>query len=114
MPAPQAVSALRRDLNDKTPPPVEQLFSMAKGKAKLMAAPGNRGWMVIMVTDIKPGMIASQPELVTKLQGDLQGRLGQELAEQFSNATKADLGVKEQKGRILGLKKSLSGAAATE
>lgn len=114
LPSPQAVSARRVDLTreQSVPEPVAMMFSMAKGKAKLLPAPRNQGWMVVLVTDVKQGNIAEAPELVAQSRDQIQARMSDEYAQQFANAARADLGFKEKKDRVVALKKRLAGVAA--
>ncbi len=114
LPAPKGVSARRVDLakQQNVPAPVVMMFSMAKGKAKLLAAPNNQGWMVVYVADVQQGNIAEAPALIAQSREEIRSQMGNEYAAQFANAAKVALGFKENKAQLLALKKRLSGAAA--
>jgi peptidyl-prolyl cis-trans isomerase D len=114
LPAPKGVSARRVDLANQqnVPAPVVLMFSMAKGKAKLLPAPNNQGWMVVYVAEVKRGNIAEAPALITQSGNEIRAQMGNEYATQFANAAKTALGFKENKTQLLALKKRLSGAAA--
>ena len=50
-------------MGQQTPPPLALLFAAAKGKVGLLAAPRNRGWYVVKVTDVIPGKVVCTLEL---------------------------------------------------
>lgn len=84
------------------------LFSMARGKVRLLAAPRNRGWYVVTVSEVIPGQVAPNDPRLAGLQESLQGALGAEYSDQQSAAMRKDLGVSRDEGNIDALRKRLS------
>jgi len=94
------------------PPPLAMLFSMARGKTKLMPAPENQGWFVVHLDTVTPGDPKSAPGLVEATRGQFARVVGEEYAEQFSNAVKKDIGVERNDAAVARLKQQLQGGAA--
>ncbi len=85
------------------------LFSMAKGKVRLLAAPRNRGWYVVTVSEVIPGQVAPTDPRLQGLQESLQGAYGTEYTDQLSAAMRNDVGVTRNDGNTVALKKRLQG-----
>lgn len=83
------------------------LFSMAKGKVRLLAAPRNRGWYVVTVSEVIPGQVAPNDPRLAGLQESLQGAFGKEYDDQLSNAMRTEIGTARNEEHISALKKRL-------
>ena len=94
LPALQPVTARRIDIarpNQPVPPPLAMLFSLAKGRAKILQAPNGAGWFVVHLESSVPGNAATQPQLVQATATQFQRILGEEYAEQFTRAVERQL-----------------------
>jgi peptidyl-prolyl cis-trans isomerase D len=112
LPAPQPVSSRRLDIarpNQPVPPPLAMLFSLPKGKARLLAAPNGQGWFVVHLENTVAGNASSAPELVQATKTQFQQILGQEYAEQFTRAVEKRVEVKRDEEAIKTLKRQLQG-----
>lgn len=83
------------------------LFSMAKGKVRLLAAPRNRGWYVVTVSDVIPGQVAANDPRLSALNESLQGAFGAEYTDQLSAAMRGEIGTTRNEEHIVALKKRL-------
>lgn len=83
------------------------LFSMAKGKVRLMAAPRNRGWYVVTVSDVIPGQVAANDPRLGQLNDSLKGAFGAEYTDQLSAAMRNEIGTTRNEEHIVALKKRL-------
>jgi peptidyl-prolyl cis-trans isomerase D len=112
LPAPQPVSSRRLDIarpNQPVPPPLAMLFSLPKGKARLLAAPNGGGWFVVHLENSVPGNAGSAPGLVQATKTQFQQILGQEYAEQFTRAVEKRVNVKRNEEAIRALKRQIQG-----
>jgi peptidyl-prolyl cis-trans isomerase D len=115
LPPVQRASGRQADLvqeNRPVPPPLAMMFSMAKGKTKLLAAPDNAGWFVVHLDTITPGDATKAPGLIEATRGEFGRVVGQEYAEQFTNAVKKDVGVQINDAAVARLKSQFSGNTA--
>ncbi len=115
LPAPVPISARRVDLarnQQKVPAELALLFSISARQAKVLEAPENKGWTIVWLDRIQPGNIAAEANLVQATQGELSRTMGDEYAQQFAAAIKADVGVKKNDSAIAALKRSLTGATS--
>jgi peptidyl-prolyl cis-trans isomerase D len=113
--APRPVAAKRIELvqgGERVPPPLALMFSMTAGTTKVLEAPDKQGWYVVKLDRIEPGKPESRPDLIAATQKELGQAVGQEYAQQFTNAIKAALKVTRNTEAAARLKRSLSGTAA--
>lgn len=85
------------------------LFAMAKGKVRLLAAPRNRGWYVVMVSEVTPGAVSPNDQRLPGLRESLQGTFGSEYADQLGGAMRNEVGATRNEGNIGKLKTRLQG-----
>lgn len=85
------------------------LFTMAKGKVRLLAAPRNRGWYVVSVTNVIPGQVKADDPRLPGLEETLAGNMGSEYANQLGGGMRDEVGVTRNQGNIDALKKRLQG-----
>lgn len=83
------------------------LFSMAKGKVRLLGAPRNRGWYVVSVTEVIPGAVATNDPRLPGLQQSLQGAYGAEYTDQLNAAMRGEIGATRNEDAITALRKQL-------
>ena len=76
------------------PPPLALLFSMAKGTVKLLAAPNNRGWYVVSLSQIIPGEAAKITPVLPDAKRELSNLTGREYADQLRAAVRQEMTVK--------------------
>jgi peptidyl-prolyl cis-trans isomerase D len=91
------------------PAPVQVMFAMAKGKTRLMGAPGNRGWFVLKLDDVIPGQVAANDPRLAALSQQLGQVSGSELAEQLAGAMRKDVGVKRNESAVKAVVDRLTG-----
>jgi peptidyl-prolyl cis-trans isomerase D len=91
------------------PAPVQGLFAMAKGKTRLMGAPGNRGWFVLKLDDVIPGQVDMRDPRLAALAQQLGQVSGSELSEQLAGAMRKDVGVKRNEAAVKAVVDRLSG-----
>jgi peptidyl-prolyl cis-trans isomerase D len=94
----------------QVPAPLQMLFSLSAGKARLVAAPDGQGYFVVKLNRIVPGDASSQPSLIAQVQSDFNRASSAELAQQFVIAAQTDLGVQRNEAAIADAKKRLTAA----
>jgi peptidyl-prolyl cis-trans isomerase D len=113
--APQPITARRLDIarpDQPVPPPLAMMFSLPKGKARMLAAPNGQGWFVVHLEQTVPGDASKAPELVQATRGQFQSFLSQEYAEQFTRGVQKRLEVERDESAIARLKKQLLGGGS--
>jgi len=96
-------------LGDKTPPPVLLLFSTAKGKTHLMAAPRNRGWYVVSVANVIPGQVAGNDPRLAGFAKSIAQTYGGEYGDELRAAMAGVVGVKRNDAAIKAARTRLGG-----
>ena len=117
LPGLRPIGARRIDMaraQQKVPPALALLFSIPVRHAKVIEAEDKKGWYVVWLEKIAPGNIATEPNLIQVTQGELARALGEEYAQQFAAAIKADVGARKNESAIAALKRSLTGAATSQ
>ena len=115
LPAVQNVTARRLDIarpNQPVPPPLAMLFSLPKGRAKILEAPNGAGWFVVHLQSSVPGNAAGVPQLVEATRTEFQRILGEEYAQQFGRAVERQLEVERDDDAIASTKRQLLGGSA--
>lgn len=114
VPAPETVNLTREDLarqrEQRIPPPLALLFSMAKGTAKKLEAAGRNGWFVVDLDNIAIDPIAKDDPLIAQARTQLGPLLGQEYTAQLQAAMRAQQGVERNPDAIDAVRKQLTGA----
>ncbi|MEO6433745.1 MAG: peptidyl-prolyl cis-trans isomerase [Sphingomicrobium sp.] len=111
LPAPRPISARRMQIANaegKIPAAMQMLFSLAQGKARMVADDEGRGYYVVKADKVTPGNALLQPGLINEMQRDLQDGQSQEYARQFIAAIRKDLGLTRNEAAIAALKTRLS------
>jgi peptidyl-prolyl cis-trans isomerase D len=110
LPAPQPLSATRHDLakpGQQVPAALAALFSLSRGKARLLDAGEARGWFIVTLDKVTPGDLAKEPSLAQQAHGALQQVFSDEYQQQFINAIRAGVKVKRNDKALAQLKADL-------
>jgi peptidyl-prolyl cis-trans isomerase D len=117
LPAVQTLTASRRDIarqNAQVPPPMAMMFSLPRGKARLLPAPGGRGWFVVYLDKIVPGDAGKEPGLAQAVRNQFAQIIGDEYARQFTAAIRVGLKAKRNDSAVRKLKAELVGATPAQ
>lgn len=112
LPAPQPAGGRQIDIarsGQRVPPPLAMMFSMKKGTARLLAAPGEQGWFVVKLDSVEKGDIAQEPAVLEAARREFDQVMSEELVQQFAAAAEKSVGVKRNDAVIKRLKAQLSG-----
>jgi peptidyl-prolyl cis-trans isomerase D len=112
LPAVESVTATRRDIAQKAnqvPPALAMMFSLPRGKARVMPAPNGSGWFVVHLGKIVPGDASGTPELIEAVKGQFTQVMGDEFSQQFTAALRAKAKVKRNEDAMNQLRKDLGG-----
>lgn len=111
LPPIQTLTATRRDIarqNAQVPPPLAMMFSLPRGKARLLPAPDGRGWFVVYLDKVVPGDARKEPGLAEAVRGQFASIIGDEYARQFTAAIRASLNVKTNAEAVRKLRAELT------
>ena len=117
LPALQTLTATRRDIarqNAEVPPPLAMMFSLPRGKARILPAPDGRGWFVVYLERVVPGDAGKEPGLTQAVRGQFAQIVGDEYAQQFTNAIRSGLKVERNDGAVRQLRNELLGVGSTQ
>ena len=112
LPPVQTLTATRREIaraNAQVPPPMAMMFSLPRGKARILAAPDGRGWFVVYLDRIVPGDAGKEPGLAQAVRTQFGGILGEEYAAQFTNAVRAELKIERNDEAVRQLRSDMLG-----
>jgi peptidyl-prolyl cis-trans isomerase D len=116
LPAVQTMTATRREIareNAQVPPPLAMMFSLPRGKARILAAPGGRGWFVVYLERIVPGDARKEPALILAVRNQFGQILGDEYARQFTGAIRAGLNVRTNQDALRKVQAEMLGSSGT-
>ena len=99
-----------RSMGQAATRPLLLVFSMAKGKVRLMQGPRNRGWYVVGVTAVTPGPVPDQGEAIEGVGKSLVDAQKEEYGEQLGNAFRNEVGSTRNDGNVRKLQGQLSGS----
>ena len=111
LPPMQTVSGSRAELNkegQQLSPPLALLFSMKKGSAKTLPAPGQNGWFVVQASEVVRGDASGQKDMLEARRAELSQMLEREYTQQMVQAVISDVGVERNQTAIDGLKTRLT------
>ena len=113
LPAAEQIALTREDLarrgDQRIPPPLALLFSMAEGTSKRLEAANNLGWFVVDLDDIELGEMAGDDPLIAQAQSQLGETVGQEYADQLVIAMREAMGVERNETAIDAVRRQLAG-----
>ena len=90
-------------------PALALMFSMAKGTARMIAAPNGSGWLVFRLDQTVESDARKTPSLIEATRGDLGRVIGREYVEQFAQAVRAQQGVSRNAAALASVKAELTG-----
>lgn len=109
----EAIDLERRQLldgrNNRVPPPLVLMFSMAEGTVKTLEGPRGLGWYVVALEDISTLPLESEPDLVPQTRQQLGRALSEEYRQQAAAAMREELGVTRNETAITAVRRQLSG-----
>lgn len=117
LPPPQKVKIRRIDLSrqgQNAPPPLVMLFSMVKGKAQTLPAPGGQGTFVVTLTGTAPADPEAAKGLAPQVQDQFTSAVQNEIVEQFVKAAREAAKVRIDAKAIAALKAELLGGGANQ
>lgn len=117
LPPVQTLTATRRQIaraDAQVPPPMAMMFSLPRGKARLLPAPDGRGWFVVYLDKIVPGDARKEPGLIQAVKSQFGAIIGEEYARQFTTAIRADLEIERNEEAVRKLRAELAGPGATQ
>lgn len=100
---------LARQREERVPPPLALLFSMAQGTSKKLEAANNLGWFVVYLDTIALDTLAEDDPLIAMAKQEIGPLLGTEYAEQLRAAMREEMGVERNPTAIAAVRKQLSG-----
>ncbi|QYJ06126.1 peptidylprolyl isomerase [Qipengyuania flava] len=113
VPPAQAIDMTREDLarqrEQRIPPPIALLFSMAEGTNKKLEAANSAGFFVVRVDDIAMDDIDEDNPLIAQAKRQMGPLLGEEYAQQLRTAMREELGVSRNPSAIEAVRKQLLG-----
>lgn len=113
VPPAQSVNMTREELarqrDQRIPPPLALLFSMAKNTTKKLDAGGNMGFFIVRLNDIEMDDIAEDDPLIGQAKRQMGPLIGEEYVEQFGQAMQQELGVSRNASAIEAVRKQLAG-----
>ena len=108
----QPVTAARIDIarqGQRVPPPLAMLFSLPRGKARVIPAPNGAGWFVVYLDKVIPGDASKEAALISGVKGQFSEVVGNEYVDQLSAAIRGRTTVKRNAEAVQALRKQLSG-----
>lgn len=112
LPAVETITATRREIaraDAQVPPPMAMMFSLPRGKARILAAPDGRGWFVVYLDRIVPGDARKEPGLAQAVRTQFGSIIGEEYAAQFTNAVRAELDIERNDEAVKALRSEMLG-----
>jgi peptidyl-prolyl cis-trans isomerase D len=116
LPPVQTLTATRREIaraNAQVPPPMAMMFSLPRGKARLLPAPDGRGWFVVYLDKVVPGDATKEPGLIQAVRNQFGAIIGEEYARQFTTAIRDDVKIERNEEALRKLRDELAGPGAT-
>ncbi|HEV2816549.1 MAG TPA: SurA N-terminal domain-containing protein [Allosphingosinicella sp.] len=114
LPAPRAVDMRRLDISrsgQQVPRELIGLFSIPQGRARVIPAEGNAGWLVVYHQQRTPGDASATPQLIQQTRTQFAGEAGEELAQQFARAVELKSEVSRNQDAIRRARQQLGGGA---
>jgi peptidyl-prolyl cis-trans isomerase D len=112
LPALQPLTAVRRDIarqGQQVTPALQVLFTMPRGKARMIPAPQNAGWLIVTLDKIVPGDASKEAGLADTVRRQFVSVMGDEYAQQLVGAIRGTVKVRRNEQAIAKLKAELGG-----
>ncbi|WP_432200405.1 SurA N-terminal domain-containing protein [Erythrobacter sp. W53] len=100
---------LAQQAQQRIPPPLALLFSMAQGTNKRLAAANELGWFVVSLDAIEVGEIDADDPLIAQARQQLGPAVGEEYTRQLLVAMRETMGVETNPAAIEAVRKQLVG-----
>jgi peptidyl-prolyl cis-trans isomerase D len=117
LPPVQNLSATRRDIakqGQQVPQALAMLFSLPRGKARLLDAGEARGWFIVYLDKVVPGDASKDPALAQAVKGQFGQIVSDEYAQQFVTSMRAGMTVKRNDKALAKLKSELAANAPAQ
>jgi len=88
------------DAQGNVPPALKVLFTVAAGKARMLASPTGGGFFVVKTNKITPGNALNAPQIITQVQSELSQAVAQDYAEQFTASLRREMKAKRNESAI--------------
>lgn len=114
LPPAQSLDLRRMDISqagERVPPPIALMFSLPENAARILEAPAEAGWFVVVHEERTPGNAADQPQLIETTRTQFTGIAGEELAQQFARAVEMQTDIRRDEAAIGAVRQRLSGGA---
>jgi peptidyl-prolyl cis-trans isomerase D len=111
LPPPEPIDMSREQLaqQQRVPPVLALMFSMARGTAKRLEMPQSNGWFVVKLDDISVPTLAPNDPAIAGTQQELGSLYGDEYAQELIKAAEREVGVKKNQAAIDAVAKQLTG-----
>jgi len=112
--APRSVDLRRLDISrsgQQVPRELIGLFSIPQGRARVIAAEGNAGWLVVYHQQRTPGDASATPQLIQQTRAQFASEGSEELAQQFARAVELKSEVSRNQDAIRRARQQLGGGA---
>jgi peptidyl-prolyl cis-trans isomerase D len=103
LPPARPIAARRIEISDaqgNVPPALKVLFTVAAGKARMLASPTGGGFFVVKTNKITPGNALNAPQIITQVQSELSQAVAQDYAEQFTASLRREMKAKRNESAI--------------
>jgi len=113
--APRQVELRRLDISrsgQEVPRELIGLFSIPQGRARVIPAEGNAGWIVVYHQQRTPGDASTTPQLIQQTRAQFTSEGSEELAQQFARAVELKSEVSRNQDAIRRARQQLGGGAA--
>ena len=92
--------------------PLQTLFNLRSGAARVVEAPGNAGFFVVQLNEVEAGNARGNAELLNGTRAALGQIVGQEYAQQFAQAVRRRVGTTRNEASVQTLRNTLTGNVA--
>jgi len=113
--APRPVDMRRLDISragQQVPRELIALFSIPQGRARVVPAEANAGWIVVVHQQRTPGDASTTPQLIQQARTQFSADASEELAQQFARAIERRSEVSRNEDAIRRARQQLGGGAA--
>jgi peptidyl-prolyl cis-trans isomerase D len=113
LPNPETLTLTRFQISrqgQQVPPPLTILFSIPQGRARVIAAPNNGGWIIVHHQQRVAGNAARDPngaQVISATQQEVSQSAEAELQSQFARAVRATVSVERNEERLQALRQRL-------
>ena len=95
----------------RVPPPLALMFSMAQGATKRLEGPRDSGWYIVDLDRIELGKLEPNDPLAMQAQRELSQAFTSELTQQAVAAIRAEMGVEINRTAVDAVRQQLTGGS---